>query len=161
MVELQTELQEKIDDWNIKFDRLLRQGDEQTKLCRLLVEERAKTLELQRGLQTALQEKIDNWTINVDRLFQQGDERTKLGRLLVEERAKTLDLQRRIYRLEQRLERNQQELLDLLGQAEQTIGRLARSRTLRRLSFITSRPLRSLGEAQRLLQQMKLALERG
>jgi chromosome segregation ATPase len=181
MMELQTVLQEKITEWSSKIDRLLQQGDEQAKLG-LLEEERGKTLEIQRELQTCLQEKIDEWNIKVDRLLQQGDEKTRLGRLLVEERAKTLDLQRQIYRLEHslersqqelrdpleqaeqtigKLERSQQELRDLLEQAEQTIGRLARSRTLRRLSFITSRPLRYLGQAQHLLEQMKLALQRG
>ena len=50
MAELQTVLQEKIDEWSIKVDRLLQQGDEQTKLGRQLVEERAKTLDLQRQI---------------------------------------------------------------------------------------------------------------
>ena len=48
--ELQTVLHEKIDDWGVKVDRLLKLGDEQTKLGRLLVEERAKTLDLQRQI---------------------------------------------------------------------------------------------------------------
>jgi hypothetical protein len=123
-------------------------------------------------LQTVLQEKIDEWSAKVDRLLQLGDEQTKLGRLLVEERAKTLDLQRQIYRLEhgfdrtqqeleQGSERRRQELRDLLAQAEQTVVKLAHSRTLRRLSFLTTRPQRDLGQAQHLLEQMKLVLNRG
>jgi hypothetical protein len=112
-------------------------------------------------LQTALQEKIDEWSVKVDRLLDQSDEQTKLGRLLVEERAKTLDLQRQIYRLEHGLNRTQQELRDLLAQAEQTVGKLARSRTFRRLSFLTTRPQRALGQAQHLLEHMRFVLDRG
>jgi hypothetical protein len=112
-------------------------------------------------LQTVLQEKIDEWSVKVDRLLDQSDEQTKLGRLLVEERAKTLDLQRQIYRLEHGLNRTQQELRDLLAQAEQTVGKLARSRTFRRLSFLTTRPQRTLGQAQHLLEHMRFVLDRG
>jgi hypothetical protein len=136
-------------------------------------------------LQTVLQEKIDDWSVKVDRLLQLGDEQTKLGKLVVEERAKTLehdfekrrqeldhdfekrrqaldhDFERRRQELEHDFERRRQELRDLLVQVEQTVGRLAHSRTLRSLSFLTARPQRTLGQAQDLLEQTKLVLDRG
>ncbi len=131
MAELQTVLQEKIDEWSVKVDRLLHLGDEQTKLGKLFAEERAKTLELQLDLQRQRQQELEH------------------------------DFEKRRQELERDFESRRQELRDLLAQAEQTVGGLARSRTLRRLSFLTTRPQRALGQAQHLLEQTKLVLDRG
>ena len=131
MAELQTVLQEKIEEWSVKVDRLLHLGDEQTKLGKLFAEERAKTLELQLDLQRQRQQELEH------------------------------DFEKRRQELERDFESRRQELRDLLAQAEQTVGGLARSRTLRRLSFLTTRPQRALGQAQHLLEQTKLVLDRG
>jgi hypothetical protein len=103
-------------------------------------------------LKTVLQGKIDQ-------LLQQVPEQTKL----VEQRAKALehDFEKKRQDLEHDFERRRQELRALLAQAEQTVGRLAHSRTLRRLSFLTTRLQRDLGQAQHLLEQSKLVLDRG
>ena len=167
MAELQTVLQEKIDEWSIKVDRLFQQGDEQTKLGRQLVEERAKTLDLQR--------QIYRFEHGVDRRQQELEElehglegrRQELKELEhgLEGRRQELKelehgLEGRRQELKELEHRRQQELRELLGQTEQTVGRLARSRTLRRLSLLTTKPLRSLGQAQHLLEQMKIVLDR-
>jgi hypothetical protein len=141
MAELQTVLQEKIDEWSVKVDRLLELGDKQTKVGKLLAEEREKTLDLQRQRQQEL-----------ERDFEQ-------RRQELEQRRQELEQRRQ--ELERDFERRKQELRDLLAQAEQMVGSLGRSRTLRRLSFLTTRPQRALGQTQYLLEQTKLVLDRG
>jgi predicted GNAT family N-acyltransferase len=117
-------------------------------------------IELQDEFYPLLKQRMDEWSVKLDRLLERSDEKTEIGRLLVEEKARNLELQRQLHRAEHSLDEKRQALRSLLELEQQLVNKLARSTGFRMLSPFTSKPRRTVERTQRLLEQMKLILNR-